>query len=126
MSSVVKSDTNMIFKRLSELNSGIRILMTGVSKKFIYEFGFCMLINCLQTPLNNNIRELFSLLNFLDPSTWNDIDALESEYEVLDEERVKKLHEMLRPYFLRRVKADVLSLPPKVGEEIFVLMSDLY
>jgi SNF2 family DNA or RNA helicase len=44
----VKSDTNLIFNRLKTLNTVHRILLTG-------------------TPLNNNLRELFNLLNFLDP-----------------------------------------------------------
>ena len=69
----------------------------------------------LQTPLNNNIRELFNLMNFLDPDQWADLEALEKEFEELDEERIKDMHERLRPYFLRRVKADVLDLPPKVS-----------
>jgi SNF2 family DNA or RNA helicase len=45
---IVKSDSNLIFNRLKTLNTVHRILLTG-------------------TPLNNNLRELFNLLNFLDP-----------------------------------------------------------
>ena len=67
-----------------------------------------------QTPLNNNIRELFNLLNFLDPDQWGDLKALEKQYEELTEELVKSLHARLRPYFLRRLKIEVLQLPPKV------------
>jgi SNF2 family DNA or RNA helicase len=44
----VKSDSSLIFNRLKTLNTVHRILLTG-------------------TPLNNNLRELFNLLNFLDP-----------------------------------------------------------
>jgi SNF2 family DNA or RNA helicase len=47
----VKSDSSLIFNRLKTLNSVHRILMTG-------------------TPLNNNLRELFNLLNFLDPANF--------------------------------------------------------
>ena len=53
-------------------------------------------------------------MNFLDPDQWADLEGLEKEFEELDEERIKEMHERLRPYFLRRVKADVLDLPPKV------------
>jgi chromodomain-helicase-DNA-binding protein 4 len=67
-----------------------------------------------QTPLNNNIRELFNLMNFLDPEEWCDLEALEKQHEELNEELVKELHNRLRPYFLRRVKSEVLELPPKV------------
>lgn len=67
-----------------------------------------------QTPLNNNIRELFNLLNFLDPDQWADLKALEKQYEELTEDLIKSLHTRLRPYFLRRIKTEVLQLPPKV------------
>lgn len=62
-------------------------------------------------------------MNFLDPENWSDLEALEREHasEVLDEERVKQLHERLRPYFLRRTKKEVLKLPPK--NEVIVPLS---
>ena len=53
----VKSDSNLIFKRLKSLNSVHRILLTG-------------------TPLNNNLRELFNLLNFLDPDEFTSAKLL--------------------------------------------------
>ena len=53
-------------------------------------------------------------MNFLDPEKWKDLEGLEKEHEVLDEELVKQLHNRLRPYFLRRIKSEVLQLPPKV------------
>jgi chromodomain-helicase-DNA-binding protein 4 len=54
-------------------------------------------------------------MNFLDPKEWTDLEALSKEYEELDEELVKQLHVRLRPYFLRRTKKEVLTLPPKVS-----------
>jgi chromodomain-helicase-DNA-binding protein 4 len=68
----------------------------------------------LQTPLNNNIRELFNLMNFLEPEEWRDLEKLEEDHKELTEELIKELHHKLRPYFLRRTKAEVLQLPPKV------------
>ena len=53
-------------------------------------------------------------MNFLDPDEWNDLEALEKEHEELTEELVKQLHNRLRRYFLRRLKSEVLQLPPKV------------
>jgi len=50
----------------------------------------------------------------LDPDRWGDLKALEKQYEELTEELVKTLHTRLRPYFLRRIKTEVLQLPPKV------------
>ncbi|RDB29203.1 Chromatin remodeling factor mit1 [Hypsizygus marmoreus] len=98
----LKSDSSLLFKRLNELNSIHRIIMTG-------------------TPLNNNIRELFNLMNFLDPHEWNDLEGLEKEHEELTEDLVKQLHNRLRPYFLRRIKSEVLQLPPK--NEVIVPVS---
>ncbi|KAF8913030.1 SNF2 family N-terminal domain-containing protein, partial [Gymnopilus junonius] len=98
----LKSDSSLLFKKLNELNSIHRIILTG-------------------TPLNNNMRELFNLMNFLDPAEWKDLEALEKQHEVLDEELVKQLHNRLRPYFLRRVKSEVLDLPPK--NEVIVPIS---
>lgn len=63
-------------------------------------------------------------MNFLDPKKWKDLEALSKEYEELTDELVKELHTKLKPYFLRRIKSEVLQLPPKVGLPpiAFVLM----
>ncbi|KAI0322695.1 hypothetical protein OF83DRAFT_1092474 [Amylostereum chailletii] len=98
----LNNDNSIIFKKLRELKTMHRIIMTG-------------------TPLNNNIRELFNLMNFLDPENWHDLAKLEKEFEVLTEELVKDLHQRLKPYFLRRIKAQVLKLPPK--NEVIVPVS---
>ncbi|KAL0951419.1 hypothetical protein HGRIS_008111 [Hohenbuehelia grisea] len=98
----LKSDSSLIFRKLKELNTIHRVIMTG-------------------TPLNNNIRELFNLMNFLDPGQWKDLQGLEKEYETLTEDLVKQLHTRLRPYFLRRIKSEVLQLPPK--NEVIVPVS---
>jgi SNF2 family DNA or RNA helicase len=58
----VKSDSSLMFNRLKSLNSVHRILLTG-------------------TPLNNNLRELFNLLNFLDPANFKYVVPLFLERE---------------------------------------------
>jgi len=98
----LKNDKSDLFKDLCTLNVHHRLILTG-------------------TPLQNNIRELFNIMQFLDPSQFH-ASELEEKYEELDEERVREIHTMLRPRFLRRTKADVLSfLPPK--SEIIVPLS---
>lgn len=98
----LKNDKSDLFKDLCTLNVHHRLILTG-------------------TPLQNNIRELFNIMQFLDPSQFHAAE-LEEKYEELDEERVREIHTMLRPRFLRRTKADVLSfLPPK--SEIIVPLS---
>lgn len=112
MHSIVKSDSSLLFRKLNELHTVHRIIMTGVSSSLI--FFLTPLTWASQTPLNNNMRELFNLMNFLDPEEWRDLEGLEKEHEVLTEDLIKQLHERLRPYFLRRIKSEVLQLPPKV------------
>ncbi|KZS89284.1 hypothetical protein SISNIDRAFT_489259 [Sistotremastrum niveocremeum HHB9708] len=102
----LKSDSSLIFKTLSSLNSEHRIIMTG-------------------TPLNNNIREFFKLMNFLDPVNWQNPREWEKQHEELTHELVLKLHEKLRPYFLRRLKAEVLNLPPENESIVPVSMTAL-
>lgn len=54
-------------------------------------------------------------MNFLDEDEWDDLDQLEKDHQELTEQSVTELHERLKPYFLRRLKIDVLDLPPKVN-----------
>ncbi|KZT75062.1 hypothetical protein DAEQUDRAFT_659936 [Daedalea quercina L-15889] len=102
----LKNDESIIFKKLKDLNTMHRVIMTG-------------------TPLNNNIRELFNLMNFLDPGEWTDLVNLAKQYEELTEDKVKELHARLKPYFLRRIKSEVLQLPPKNEVIVPVSMSPL-
>ena len=66
--------------------------------------------------MQNNQRELFNLLQFLDPSI--DAAALEERYAELTPENVRELHDLLRPFFLRRTKAQVLTFLPPVAQMI--------
>jgi SNF2 family DNA or RNA helicase len=72
------------------------------------------------TPLQNDMEELWSLLNFIDKDTFNDCDDFLAQFgDMKDSEELKKLHKLIGPYLLRRLKEDVeKSIPPK--EEIVV------
>jgi SNF2 family DNA or RNA helicase len=49
------------------------------------------------TPLQNNVEELFSLLNFLEPSQFSSSDAFLAEFGKLEtEEQVDKLKAVSR------------------------------
>ncbi|KAI9739342.1 MAG: hypothetical protein M1834_007555 [Cirrosporium novae-zelandiae] len=82
------------------------------------------------TPLQNNLSELWSLLNFLMPEIFDTLETFESWFdfsavldkdghkEIIEKERknslIASLHAVLKPFLLRRVKGDVeSSLPPK-------------
>ncbi|TFK20464.1 transcription activator snf2l1 [Coprinopsis marcescibilis] len=88
------------------------------------------------TPLQNNLKELFALLNFICPEIFVDYadldvflhkDEADGESEE-DKSRkvVEALHKILRPFLLRRVKSDVeKSLLPKKEVNIYVGLSDM-
>lgn len=60
------------------------------------------------TPIQNNTKELWTLLNFIEPKTFNSEEKFLEEYGALStEEQVKNFKKMLKPYLLRRVKEDV-------------------
>lgn len=94
------------------------------------------------TPLQNNLPELWALLNFLLPSIFNSVDTFDQwfnkpfaafrtqavaedgggEINVLTQEErmliVHRLHEVLRPFMLRRVKDQVLDQLPEKVEKV--------
>lgn len=86
------------------------------------------------TPLQNNIGELWSLLNFLMPALFNSKDDFSewfdfSNYDSKEDTKmqmVKKLHTILRPFLLRRTKKDlVIKLPDKIEINISVKLSEV-
>ncbi|XP_066568385.1 chromodomain-helicase-DNA-binding protein 4 isoform X2 [Amia ocellicauda] len=71
------------------------------------------------TPLQNNLEELFHLLNFLTPERFNNLEGFLEEFaDIAKEDQIKKLHDMLGPHMLRRLKADVFKNMPSKTELI--------
>lgn len=92
------------------------------------------------TPLQNNLTELWALLNFLLPTIFSNSETFEQWFNApfqaaclggsqeLDEEEnllvISRLHQVLRPFMLRRLKTDVeCQLPEKVEEVLKCEMS---
>ncbi|XP_054164988.1 chromodomain-helicase-DNA-binding protein 7-like isoform X2 [Oppia nitens] len=67
------------------------------------------------TPLQNNVEELFSLLNFLEPTQFTSNESFMLEFgDLKTEAQVDKLKAILKPMMLRRLKEDVeKTLAPK-------------
>ncbi|KAI9838805.1 MAG: chromatin remodeling complex Adenosinetriphosphatase [Thelocarpon superellum] len=81
------------------------------------------------TPLQNNLHELWALLNFLLPDVFGESEAFDSWFSGQEQDQdtvVQQLHRVLRPFLLRRVKSDVeKSLLPKKEVNLYVGMSDM-
>jgi len=82
------------------------------------------------TPLQNNLAELWSLLNFLLPDIFDDLNSFQEWFDFSavgedggdekliaqekEEHVLETLHAILTPFLLRRLKTDVdLTIPPK-------------
>ncbi|CAG8540969.1 456_t:CDS:10, partial [Cetraspora pellucida] len=94
------------------------------------------------TPLQNNLPELWSLLNFILPRIFDSVKSFDEWFNTpfanaagqdkiaLNEEEslliIRRLHKVLRPFLLRRLKKDVESeLPDKVENVIKCRLSAL-
>ncbi|XP_074646816.1 chromodomain-helicase-DNA-binding protein 8-like isoform X2 [Tubulanus polymorphus] len=79
------------------------------------------------TPLQNNVEELFALLNFLEPQRFKSSEDFVREFGNLKtESQVDKLKGILKPMMLRRLKEDVeKSLAPKEETIIEVELTNI-
>ncbi|KAL0942482.1 chromatin remodeling complex subunit [Colletotrichum truncatum] len=101
----LKNDKSLLYLALRAMKFPFRLLLTG-------------------TPLQNNKRELFNLLQFIDPT--QNAEKLDEEYQELNAQNLPELHGRIKQYFLRRTKAQVLKfLPPMAQIIVPVSMSIL-
>lgn len=106
----IKNEESSLAQVIRLFNSRNRLLITG-------------------TPLQNNLHELWALLNFLLPDVFGDSEAFDQWFSTQSEDQdtvVQQLHRILRPFLLRRVKSDVeKSLLPKKEINLYIGMSDM-
>lgn len=106
----IKNEESSLSQVIRLFNSRNRLLITG-------------------TPLQNNLHELWALLNFLLPDVFGDADAFDQWFSGQDQDQdkvVQQLHRVLRPFLLRRVKSDVeKSLLPKKEVNVYLGMSEM-
>ncbi|XP_040218135.1 lymphoid-specific helicase [Rana temporaria] len=105
----IKNMNCRLIRELKQIRSDNKLLLTG-------------------TPLQNNLAELWSLLNFLLPDVFDDLRSFESWFDITgisqnakdlvvqerEQNILHMLHQILTPFLLRRLKTDVtLEVPPK-------------
>lgn len=79
------------------------------------------------TPIENNIEELWSLLNLLNPGLFGNHKAFMKKYgnAHTDPRQISLLRNMISPFVMRRTKEQVLQeLPTKTEEYIFCEMEE--
>ncbi|EXB39079.1 DNA helicase INO80 [Morus notabilis] len=97
----IKSSNSIRWKTLLSFNCRNRLLLTG-------------------TPIQNNMAELWALLHFIMPTLFDSHEqfnewfskGIEGHAEhggTLNEHQLNRLHSILKPFMLRRVKTDVVS-----------------
>lgn len=107
----IKNEKSKLSEIIREFKSTNRLLLTG-------------------TPLQNNLHELWSLLNFLLPDVFDSSEDFDSWFNTNnclgDNSLVERLHAVLRPFLLRRLKSEVeKKLPPKKEVKIYVGLSKM-
>ncbi|CAK7898144.1 uncharacterized ATP-dependent helicase Irc5p [[Candida] anglica] len=123
----LKNSKCLLIQKLKELDVSNRLLITG-------------------TPLQNNLDELWSLLNFILPDIFHDLQLFQqwfnfdeltnlkkdtnNEFENklielnIQKSLIENLHTILKPFILRRLKKDVIkNLPPKKEYIVYVNLS---
>ncbi|XP_050891611.1 probable ATP-dependent DNA helicase CHR12 isoform X3 [Lathyrus oleraceus] len=88
------------------------------------------------TPIQNSLQELWSLLNFLLPNIFNSVQNFEDwfnapfadrvDVSLSDEEQlliIRRLHQVIRPFILRRKKNEVEKFLP--GKSQVILKCDM-
>ncbi|KAF9015289.1 SNF2 family N-terminal domain-containing protein [Cyathus striatus] len=113
----IKNSSSVRWKTLLGFQCRNRLLLTG-------------------TPIQNSMQELWALLHFIMPSLFDSHDefnewfskdienAAENKGSKLNEHQLRRLHMILKPFMLRRVKRHVQNeLSEKIERDIYVDMS---
>ncbi|CAM9931918.1 unnamed protein product [Lampetra planeri] len=107
----LKSSTSVRWKILLQFQCRNRLLLTG-------------------TPIQNTMAELWALLHFIMPTLFDsheefnewfskDIESHAENKSVIDENQLSRLHMILKPFMLRRIKKDVEN---ELSDKIEVLV----
>lgn len=105
----IKNSKSKTYMAINKLNSKDRFALSG-------------------TPFENNVGEVWSLMNQLNNSVWGSKANFIKEYGDItadDKTKIERLRTRISPYVLRRNKKEVLkNLPQKLEQNIYCDMSE--
>ena len=107
----IKNHSTQASRAVKQVSAGFRLALTG-------------------TPVENRLSELWSIFDFLMPGFLFAYGRFREELETPvvtggDEEAAERLHRMIRPFVLRRLKKDVLTdLPDKIEKNMVAVLED--
>lgn len=109
----IKNDESLSAKACMALHGVFKVILSG-------------------TPLQNNLKEAGAILKFLAPNVFVDLAPFEQAFnlnsavKIINRDLLDKAHYMMRPFLLRRVKAEVeQKLPPKLETKINCPMTEI-
>ncbi|CAI9090602.1 OLC1v1025414C1 [Oldenlandia corymbosa var. corymbosa] len=104
----LKNSDSKLFGLLNTFSFQHRVLLTG-------------------TPLQNNLSEMYNLLNFLQPASFPSLSSFEEKFnDLTTAEKVEELKKLVAPHMLRRLKKDaVQNIPPKTERLVPVELSSI-
>ncbi len=109
-SQAIKNPGSIITKAVKKLNSRARLILTG-------------------TPLENSTMDLWSQMSFVNPGLLGVQSFFKNEFlnpieKKNDQEKIKKLYTIIKPFILRRHKSQVATeLPEKIENLVYSNMT---
>ena len=109
-SQAIKNPSSNITKAVRKLNSANRLILTG-------------------TPIENSTLDLWSQMSFVNPGLLGSQGFFRDEFQIPiekrnDEDKSKRLYNLIKPFILRRLKSQVATdLPEKVESIQYCEMS---
>ncbi|MGC4091662.1 MAG: DEAD/DEAH box helicase [Polyangiaceae bacterium] len=101
----IKNEASQVHRAARRLSSRSRLALSG-------------------TPLENHLLELWSLLSFVNPRVFEQVEHLRRTFERARPSQValrEVVHKLVRPFVLRRTKAEVApELPARIEKTLYV------
>ncbi len=110
-SQAIKNPASIITKAVKRLNAANRLILTG-------------------TPVENSTLDLWSQMSFVNPGLLGSQSFFRDEFQIPiekrnDEEKTRRLYNLIKPFILRRLKSQVATdLPEKVESIQYCDMSE--